>query len=104
MGKEPANLVLEQIKLLRADNKDLRGEMQEMRGDIAQIKTNMRQVKVTQDRHTLSLDYLEERVEMLREGTLKSISVATSTHAGNKKLALEMAELTKRVDKLEKAK
>ena len=97
MAKEPTDLILEQIKLLRSEGKD-------MRGDIAQIKTDMRQVKVTQDRHTLSLDYLEERVEMLREGTLRSISVATSTHAGNKKLALEMAELTKRVDKLEKAK
>ena len=97
MAKEPTDLILEQIKLLRSEGKD-------MRGDIAQIKTDMRQVKVTQDRHTLSLDYLEERVEMPREGTLRSISVATSTHAGNKKLTLEMAELTKRVDKLEKAK
>ena len=97
MAKEPTDLILEQIKLLRSEGKD-------MRGDIAQIKTDMRQVKVTQDRHTLSLDYLEERVEMLREGTLRSISVATSTHAGNKKLALERAELTTRVDKLEKAK
>ena len=139
MAKEPVNLVLEQLKLLREDGKDtrvvidgmqghiqglfghvkemrgdikeMRGEIKEMHGDIAQlkgdvsqIKGDMRQVKVTQDRHTLSLDFLEERVEMLREGTLTAISVSTRTNGNSKKLAQQLSELAKRVDKLEKAK
>ena len=104
MAKLPTDLILEQIKLLRAEGKDMRGEVTQMSGDIGQIKSDLRQVKMTQDRHTLSLDFLEDRVELLREGTLTAISAATNADNGNKKLVSQMAELTRRVEKLEKAK
>ncbi|MEA2861721.1 MAG: hypothetical protein QOC72_3760, partial [Methylobacteriaceae bacterium] len=52
---------------------------------------------------TLRFDFLEERVEMLREGTLTAIGFAASANEQHKKLAEQIADLAKRVQKLEAA-
>jgi hypothetical protein len=73
MAEEPENLVLHHLRDIRADVASLRTEVKEMRGDVHEIRTIL-------DSHTLRFDFLEERVEML-----------------------QIAELTKRVEKLETA-
>ena len=83
MAKEPENLVLEHLRLIRADVKELRGEM---RGELDSVRTDLRDIRKVQDDHTLRFDYLEERVEMLREGTLTAIGFAASAGESQKKL------------------
>ena len=89
MAEEPDNLVLRHLR-------DIRADVKEMRGDVHEIRTVL-------DSHTLRFDYLQERVEMLREGTLTAIGFAASSSEQNKKLAQQLADLTKRVEKLEAA-
>ena len=96
MAEQPENLVLE---LLRG----MRGDMSGMAKDLGKLKDDMRVIKKTLDDHTLRFDFLEERVEMLREGTLTSIGFAANTSVQQKKLEQQVKELAKRVDKLEKS-
>jgi phage shock protein A len=96
MAEEPENLVLHHLRDIRADVASLRTEVKDMRGDVREIRTVL-------DSHTLRFDFLEERVEMLREGTLTAIGFAASANEQNRKLAQQIADLTKRVEKLETA-
>ena len=89
MAEEPDNLVLRHLREIRADVKEMRGDVHEIKGVL--------------ESHTLRFDFLEERVEMLREGTLTAIGFAASANEQNKKLAQQIADLTKRVEKLEAA-
>ena len=56
MAEEPENLVLEILR--------------RMQGDMASMKSDISGIKRVQDNHTLKLDFLAERVEMLHEGTM----------------------------------
>ncbi len=89
MAKEPVNLILEQLKILRSD-------VHGMRGDVRDIRKVL-------DAHTLKLDFLDERVETLREGTLTAIGFAASAGVQHKKLEKRIVDLARRVEKLEKA-
>ena len=94
MANEPENLVLEHLRIIRADIRDLRTEM----------TGEFHDVRRTLGEHTRRFDYLEERVEMLREGTLTAIGFAASAGERQKKLEKQIADLTKRVEKSEPAK
>ncbi|HLH49099.1 MAG TPA: hypothetical protein VKV96_07150 [Roseiarcus sp.] len=94
MAKEPENLVLEHLRVIRAEVKEFRGEM----------TNELREVRAILGEHTRRFDFLEERVEMLREGTMTAIGFAASTGEYTKKLEKQIADLTKRVEKLEQAK
>jgi uncharacterized protein (DUF3084 family) len=96
MAEEPENLVLHHLRDIRADVASLRTEVKDMRGDVHEIRTVL-------DSHTLRFDFLAERVEMLREGTLTAIGFAAPANEQNRKLAQQIADLTKRVEKLETA-
>ena len=96
MTEEPENLVLHHLRDIRADVASLRTEAKDMRGDVHEIRTVL-------DSHTLRFDFLEERVEMLREGTLTAIGFAASANEQNRKVAQQIADPTKRVEKLETA-
>jgi predicted nuclease with TOPRIM domain len=96
MAEEPEHLVLHHLRDIRAGVTSLRTEVKEMRGDVHEIRTVL-------DSHTLRFDFLEERVEMLREGTLTAIGFAASANEQNRKLAQQVADLAKRVEKLEAA-
>ncbi len=87
---EPENLVLEMLRELRAEVKELRVEV--------------RGIRVVLDNHTLKLDFLEERVERLREATMTGLGFAVDANERNKKIEIEIADLRERVEKLEKAK
>ena len=90
------NLVFEQLKLIRKGIQSLKEGQDGMRIDI-------KEVRLVQAGHTLSLDFLTERVEKLREGTLTAIGIAAETGARTKTVEKQFADLVKRVEKLEKA-
>ena len=94
---EPDNLVLE---LLRS----MRDEMRAMRTDISDIRVDIRGIKVGQDKHSLQLDYLDEKVDMLRESTMTALGFANHVDLQQKKMGKQLAALTERVEKLEKSK
>jgi len=94
---EPDNLVLE---LLRG----MRDEMRAMRTDISDIRVDIRGIKVVQDKHSLQLDYLDEKVDMLRESTMTALGFANHVDLQQKKMGKQLAALTERVEKLEKSK
>jgi uncharacterized coiled-coil DUF342 family protein len=96
MAEEPENLVLRHLRDMRADMRAMDGKIDNLRGDVREVRTVV-------DSHTLRFDFLEERVEMLREGTLTAIGFAASANEQNRKLAQQIAELAKRVEKLEAA-
>lgn len=97
MAQEPDNLVLELLRGVRGDVADLR---EGVRG----IQNDIRGVRNVQDNHTLRFDFLEERVETLREATMTALGFAVNADEKHKKIEARLAELTKRVEKLEKAK
>jgi uncharacterized coiled-coil DUF342 family protein len=96
MAEEPNNLVLRHLRDMRADMRSMDGKIDNLRGDIHEVKSVL-------DSHTLRFDFLEGRVEMLREGTLTAIGFAASANEQHKKLAEQIADLAKRVQKLEAA-
>ena len=97
MAEPPENLVLHHLKALRSDIKSLDARMTEI-GGVA------REIRLTVAGHDLRFDALDERVEMLREGTLTAIGFAANAAESHKKLRDQIADLTKRVEKLEKTK
>jgi predicted nucleic acid-binding Zn-ribbon protein len=80
---EPENLVLELLRELRDE---------------------FRSMRVILDNHTLKLDFLEERIERLREATMTGLGFAVDANERNRKIEIEIADLRERVEKLEKAK
>ncbi len=96
MSEEPDNLVLQ---LLRG----LRGDVKEARTEIARVDEVLHEVRRVVASHDFRFDALDERVEMLREGTLTAIGFAANAAQSQKKLQEQIADLTRRVEKLEKA-
>ena len=97
MAKEPDNLVLELLRGMRDDIKDVRDGLRGVREDV-------RGVRNLQDNHTLRFDFLEERVEQLRESTMTALGFAVNASEREKKIESRVADLAKRIEKLEKAK
>ncbi len=89
---------------MRAEIHEIRGEMNEMREDIRAVQADTKEVRRVVADHSLRFDFLDERVEMLREGTLTAIGFAANASQSQKKLQEQIADLTKRVEKLERVK
>jgi chromosome segregation ATPase len=94
---EPENLVLEPLREMRGDIRSLREEVRSVREDIRGLRN-------VQDSHTLRFDFLEERVEALREATMTALGFAVDANERKKKIELQVADLRERVERLEKAK
>ena len=102
MSKEPMNLVFEQLKLMRKDIASLKDDVRSLTGGQDEIGVDIKEVRLVQAGHTLSLDFLTERVEKLREGTLTAIGFAAETGSRSRTVEKQVADLVKRVEKLEK--
>ena len=94
---EPDNLVLELLRGMRAD-------VQAMREDLHDIRSDIRGMKLVQDKHTMQFEYLDEKVEMLRESTMTALGFATNVGVQQRKMAKQYADLADRIEKLEKSK
>ncbi len=90
-------MIMEVLKIMRKD-------MSELRGDVKTIKDDLRAIKLNQDKHTVHIDYLGERVEQLRETTIASLGFSTNLNVQHQRMEKQIAELAKRVAKLEKTK
>jgi chromosome segregation ATPase len=101
---EPENLVLELLREMRVDIRSIREELSELRDGQRDIKEDIRGLRVVQDSHTLKLDFLEERGEMLRESTMTALGFAVDASERKKKIETQIADLRERVERLEKAK
>ena len=96
MAKEPENLVLAILREMRADVKDVRTEL-------ARIDETLHQVRLTVAGHDLRFDALDEKFEMIREGTVSAIGFAANASRAHVDLRKQIADLTRRVEKLEAA-
>ena len=89
MAKEPDNIVL---SLLR-----------EMRAEMAHIDETLHAVRLNVAGHDLRFDALDEKIEMIREGTVSAIGFAANASRAHVDLHKQIADLVRRVEKLEKA-
>jgi hypothetical protein len=90
MAEEPDNLVL---AILR-----------EMRADMSRIDETLREVRRTVMSHDLRFDALDEKFEIIREGTVSAIGYAANASRAHVDLQRQIADLARRVEKLEAAK
>lgn len=88
MSKEPDNLILHHLKALRAE--------------VGEMRQELHTVRLTVAGHDLRFDSLDERFELVREGTLTAIGFAADASRSIKTVREQVADLTRRVEKLEK--
>jgi len=94
MAKEPDNLVLSILREMRAD----------IKSEFARLDETLHDVR----RHVASLDLrvesLDEKFELIREGTISAIGYAANASRAHVDMRKQIADLTRRVEKLEAAK
>jgi uncharacterized protein Yka (UPF0111/DUF47 family) len=94
MAEEPDNLVLTLLREMRAD----------MTTSFARLDETLHDVR----RHVATLDLrvesLDEKFEMIREGTVSAIGYAANASRAHVDLHKQIADLARRVERLEAAK
>ncbi len=95
MAEEPDNLVLSLLRDMRADIKDVRKDM-------SRIDQTLREVRLTLVGHDLRFDALDEKIEMIREGTVSAMGLAATAGRAHVDLRKQMAGPARRVEKLER--
>jgi hypothetical protein len=65
------------------------------------IEAVLHDVRLTVVRHDLRFDALEERAEAIREGTVSAIGFAANAGRAHVDLRRQIADLTRRIEKLE---
>jgi hypothetical protein len=91
MPEEPDNIVLQPLRTMRGENSARLGE----------IEALLQDVRLTVVRHDLRFDALEESVEAIREGTVSAIGFAGNAGRAHIDLRRQIADLTRRLEKLE---
>jgi hypothetical protein len=94
MAEEPDNLVLQ---LLRG----IRGTLDEHSSRFDAIEAVLREVRLNVAGHDLRFDALDERLELIREGTVSAIGFAANAGRAHVDLRRQIADLARRVEKLE---
>ncbi len=91
MPEKPDNMVLQLLRTMRAENSARFGE----------IEALLQDVRLTVVRHDLRFDALDESVEAIREGTVSAIGFAANASRAHIDLRRQIADLTRRLEKLE---
>jgi hypothetical protein len=91
MAEERDNLVLQLLRAMRVENS--------ARFDA--IEAVLREVRLTVAGHDLRFDALDERIETIREGTVSAIGFAANAGRAHVELRRQIADLARRVEKLE---
>ena len=91
MAEEPDNLVLQLLRPMRAENSARFDEIDAVLSDVRRTLAS----------YELRFDALEERVEVIREGTVSAIGFAANASRAHVDLRKQIADLTRRVEKLE---
>ena len=97
MAGEPEDLTLVILREIRADVK-------EVRDNVSRMDQSLQEVRRTLARHELRFDAIEEKFETVREGVISAIGYAANASRAHVDLHRQIADLTKRVEKLEAAK
>ena len=117
MVDEPDNLVLELLRRMREDMTAMKADMTAMKADMTAMKSDMTAVKADvhaikrdvheikhiQVSHSLKLDYLEENFEKVIEGTVTAIRTVSNAATLQLRTDRQIADLTQRVERLERA-
>lgn len=92
--REPDNLALAMLRTIR-------GTLDDRPARFDAIEALLHDVRLTVARHDLRFDALEESVEAIREGTVSAIGFAANTSRAHVELRGQIADRTRRVEKLE---
>jgi chromosome segregation ATPase len=93
-----------ELEVIHSDSHDGRVEMHAMSKDLRELRADTNEVRRVVAGHTLRFDFLDERFEVLRKGTLTAVSAAASANESARDINSQVVDLTRRVEKLEKAK
>jgi hypothetical protein len=91
MPEEPDNSLLQLLRTMRAENS----------GRFDEIEAVLHDVRLTVVRHDRRLDALDERVVAIREGTVSAIGFAANAGRAHVDLRRQIADRTRRIEKLE---
>jgi hypothetical protein len=91
MAEEPDNLLL----------RGIRSTLDEHSSRFDAIEAVLREVRLMVAGHDMRFDALDERVETIREGTVSPIGFAANTGRAHVDLRKQIADLARRVEKLE---
>ncbi len=91
MAEKPDNLVLQLLGTMRA----------EISARFDAIESVVKDVRLSVAGHDLRFDALDERVEAIREGTVSAIGFAANASRAHVDLHRQIADLTRRVERLE---
>jgi hypothetical protein len=91
MAEEPDNLVLQLLRAMRAENSARFDDIEAVLSDVRRTVAS----------YELRFDALEERVEAIREGAVSAIGFAANASRAHVDLRKQIADLTRRVEKLE---
>jgi hypothetical protein len=94
VAEEPDNLVLQ---LLRG----IRSTLYERSSRFDAIEGVLKEVRLTAASHDLRFDALEERLETIRDGTVSAIGFAANAGRAHVELRRQIADLTRRVERVE---
>ena len=94
MAAEPDNLVLAILREIRVDMRDLREQM-------SRIGETLREVRLGVAGHDLRFDAMDENFDMIREGAVSAIGYAANANRAHIDLHKQIAEPSRRVEKLE---
>ena len=97
MADDPENLVLRHLQGIR-ESLDAQGKVLDQHGKV------LDSIARESVQHSMHLESLEERFEMLREGTMSAIGFAAHADRQYKGLKDQVSDLVRRVEKLEKSK
>ena len=98
MPEEPDNLVLQLLRTMRAENS---ARFDAIEAVLQDVRQGLHDVRLTVVHHDLRFDALEERVEAIREGTVSAIGFAANAGRAHVDLRRQIADLARRVEKLE---
>jgi hypothetical protein len=97
MSEEPESTVLHHLKALR-------GDIRRLDGKLTEINNEVRSIRLTVAGHDLRFDSLDERFDLVRQGTISAIGFAADASRSSTATRDQLADLTRRVEKLEQAK
>jgi hypothetical protein len=87
MAEEPDNLVLAILREMRVDIEDVRDHM-------SRIDETLHAVRLSVAGHDLRFDALEDRIDMIHEGTVSAIGYAANASRDHVDLHKEIVDLT----------
>jgi len=94
MAKEPDDLVLPILREMRVD----------MKAEFTRLDETLREVRRAVASIGMRVEALDEKFEVIREGTVSAIGFAANASRAHVDLRKQIADLAKRDEKLEAAK